>query len=213
MSTFRRRLISLQTCGITINNAPNGIYIYSTDGLLYTLERWNTNNNAKVIGIALISDSCRLCIAPDESTKKYDYSSSPLPPLVLDIVTTTDYKIAWTDFNGKDNTLKAIMTMGDKANAPNYCVNYKFKNGVAGYLMSAGEALTLKRNEVIINKYLTAIGGDRLGGDAKNYLTSTQYDTDFVWASSLNKNVGESNSLTRFSKLNGAYVRVICPLL
>lgn len=212
MSTFRRRLISLQTGGITINNAPNGVYIYSTDGLLYTLESWNTNNNAKVIGIALISDSCRLCIAPDESTKKYVFDSRPEPLLILDIVTTTDYKIAWTDFKGKDNTLKAITTIGDKADALIYCTNYIFKNGVAGYLMSAGEALTIKRNEVTINAYLNAINGDTLATNMQNYLTSTQYNTDFVWQIVLNQNVGESSCLGKIYKFNSANIRVICPL-
>ena len=46
----------------------NGIYILHTDGKLYTRQEWDTSNNDKAVGVALISDNCGFVIAPEQSS-------------------------------------------------------------------------------------------------------------------------------------------------
>lgn len=101
---MRRRLLSNNSMGISPIDAPNGIYIYSTDGYLYNPNDW-TSGETNAVGVALITDKCRFVIAPDtEHTIQWGgYGTS-----INGILTTTDSAIAKTDYNGQYNTTKIV---------------------------------------------------------------------------------------------------------
>ena len=49
----------------------NGLYIYDTDGNFTLPANWNTANNSKAVGVAILTDDCRFVVAKEDVSSSY----------------------------------------------------------------------------------------------------------------------------------------------
>lgn len=174
-------VLAEDTKKVLYNIKSNGAYIQHIDGNLYTKAAWVKGGFAKAQanGVAVISDKASFVIALSFITEQKAWSSDSIS-LVDGILTTEDSSKAQTDYNGKDNTDKIVLT--DISEAAYCCANYIFPNGKKGYLPSLGELALAYNYKDKIDEALLAIGvqsSDRLSG---NYIwSSTQYSADKAW--------------------------------
>lgn len=162
----------------------NGLYIYDTDGNFTSPDNWDTANNDKAVGVAILTDDCRFVVAKEDiSTNTIRWGGYG-----TDISTLTNYTDATsaaTDFDGVGNTSKIIKAIGDTndgyrdGTAAGDCAAYTFPNGKTGYLGAAGEWQVARQNKEDLNSALTLIGGTTMteGG----YWTSTEYSSTYAW--------------------------------
>ncbi len=152
-----------------------GVYILDTDGKLTTSDNWDTANNSKVVGIAVLTSNVRVVIAKDSvSTKAWGTSVT-----VSGITTTTASATALTDYNGVSNTDAIISKIGSSTGyAAGYCRAYSFADGRVGYLPALGEWNEVINNKTAVAACLTKVGGTSLG--SYNW-SSTQYNQSKAW--------------------------------
>lgn len=193
------------------NTLPeNGLYIYDINGNFTLPENWNTANNNKAVGVAIITDNCRFVVAKEDIGKK------PWGGYGVDISTLTNYtssNSAATDFDGVGNTSKIIEAIGNTndgyrdGTAAGDCAAYTFPNGKTGYLGAAGEWQVARQNKEDLNSALTLIGGTTMTEGA--YLTSTESSSNDVWTQWFVSYSALGNNLKR----NGSrYVRAFLAL-
>ena len=192
---------------VTEDVVNNGLYIYDIDGKFTLPENWNTANNSKAVGVAILTDDCRFVVA------KEDVSSSYLRwgGYGTDISTLTNYTSdtdAATDFDGVNNTAKIIAAIGNTndgyrdGTAAGDCAAYTFPNGKTGYLGAAGEWQVARQNKEDLNSALTLIGGTTM--KESYYWTSTEYSSDNAWRQWFDS---RSNLSSYGKNYNGRYVR------
>lgn len=167
------------------NTLPaNGLYIYDINGNFTLPENWNTANNSKAVGVAILTDACKFVVA------KEDISTSTIHwgGYGTDISTLTNYTdeaLAATDFDGVNNTSKIIAAIGNSndgyrdGTAAGDCAAYTFPNGKTGYLGAAGEWQVARQNKEDLNSALTLIGGTTM--KESYYWTSTEYSSGSAW--------------------------------
>lgn len=164
---------------------PIGVSILATNGTFYLPSEWknlDAMHHDKIVGVA-VSDG--------EHKFLFNTTFGDLPwggdnVLIENIVTTTNQSVAITDFDGENNTikiseqLKGYVSESGIKNAPacDKSLNYTFKNGKKGYLMSAGELQIMVNYRDDIEDAYKAI--------CRNYFyayisTSTQYDKSNYW--------------------------------
>ena len=172
---------------VLYNAVPFGVYVQHIDGLLYTTEEWEANGFANEVanGIAVITEDCRFVMAltPIENTKW----SSDTENQVEGIVTTEDKAMAKTDFAGKENTAKIVLT--DKSDSAYLCSNYVFPNGAKGYLPALGELDTAYSKKSAIKAIHEALG-------------LTAYSTQVFW-SSTQKSATNAWELSWYNRSSG----------
>ena len=184
----------------------NGLYIYDTDGNFTLPANWNTSNNSKAVGVAILIDDCRFVVA------KEDISASTIHwgGYGTDISTLTNYTSgtdAATDFDGVNNTAKIIAAIGNSndgyrdGTAAGDCASYTFPNGKTGYLGAAGEWQVARQNKEDLNSALTLIGGTTMKESA--YRTSTEYSSYGAWYQWFDSD----SNLDRSDKYDNRYVR------
>ena len=161
-----------------------GVSIYDIDGNLTLPELWDTSNNNKAVGVAIVADNCRFVVA------KEDISANTIRwgGYGTDISTLTNYTDsanAATDFDGVNNTSKIIAAIGNSndghrnGTAAGDCAAYTFPNGKTGYLGAAGEWQIARQNKDALNSTLTLIGGTTM--KKNSYWTSTEYSSNYAW--------------------------------
>lgn len=167
------------------NTLPaNGLYIYDTDGNFTLPDNWDTANNSKAVGVAILTDDCKFVVA------KQDISTSTIHwgGYGTDISTLTNYTdraLAATDFDGVNNTSKIIAAIGNSndgyrdGTAAGDCAAYTFPNGKTGYLGAAGEWQVARQNKDALNSALTLIGGSAM--TKESYWTSTEVRSNIAW--------------------------------
>ena len=182
---------------------PTGIYILDTDGALTTAANWNTANNSKAVGVAVLTDNCRFVIAPEMSSITLTWGG--YGTTISGIVTTSDSSTALKDYAGSSNTDKIIAQLSaSNAPAANYCKTYTFKNGKSGYLWSLGEMKAAYDNKSAIDTALSKIGATAM--NTSNYhWTSTQYSSSGSWRLSW-----DGGNVSNGNKGNHGYVRAVC---
>lgn len=160
----------------------NGIYIYDTDNKLTPVASWNTANNSKAVGVAILGDNCRFVVAKEDIGKKRwgGYNT--------DITSLTNYTSsteAAKDFAGITNTQVIIDAIGQTndgyrtGSAAQDCVDYIFPNGQAGYLGAAGEWKLARSYKDELNSALELIGGTKMA--ESYYWTSTEDSSNNAW--------------------------------
>lgn len=168
---------------------PFGVSIYDIDGNLTFPELWNTANNSKAVGVAILTDTCRFVVA------KSDIGTKEWGGYGTDISTLTNYESdndAATDFDGVNNTAKIIAAIGNSndgyrdGTAAGDCAAYTFPNGKTGYLGAAGEWQVARQNKEDLNSALTLIGGTTM--TESFYLTSTEYSRGYAWGHGFDSN-------------------------
>lgn len=159
---------------------PKGVYILDIDNKLFKKDKWDIENNSKVMGIAVITDNCAFCIHPIESGIQYPFVRDPETMIeeFPNIVTTTNEEVALKDFKGYDNTQLLTNFTADYEAAMNTFVEW-LNGETAGYMGSLGEWKELFQHIDEVNECMTLINWDKVDG---YYWTSTLYDTENAWA-------------------------------
>ena len=175
-----RAMMGRKKAGISIDGAPNGIYILKTDNRLYTKEIWKTDWNDEAVGVAVLSDNCKFVISKTQSDTM-EWGKFGIT--VSGIVTTTDANTAKKDYAGKDNTEKIVTQLGESnAAAASYCRNTSnlFPDGRKGYLGSLGEWQEAYNNKSEIDACMSLIGGTAIAANYYHW-TSTQHSSNQAW--------------------------------
>ena len=155
----------------------NGVYIASNDGSLVKPDSWNTSNNSKAVGVAVISDKCSFIIDKNNQTLNDKKWSNQLKDLSLTNYTSESQ--AKTDYNGEHNT-DIIMSEDTQNVAAKYCRSKSITFGTTrnGYLGAGGEWWTIYNNRDTISSALSKIGGAALN---VYEWTSTECSSDRAW--------------------------------
>lgn len=165
---------------MTYLEIKRGVFILDTDGNLVKRSDWNTGNNSRAVGVAVLSDNCKFVISPTENSSNtawiFAYDST-----ISGIVTTTNAATAKQDYAGNSNTDKIMAQAGSgKAPAANYCRGITFKHGKKGYLGSLGEWQEAYNNKAEIDACMSLIGGTGIYTSAYHW-TSTQCSGTNAW--------------------------------
>lgn len=141
------------------------IYIQHIDGTLYTTDEWTTGGyaNNQANGVALVCASSSFVMATVQFRNLQFCDTG---------VITEANPLGILDFDGEGNTAeiyaKANGYTGSNgitgAPAIEACMNYKFPNGKAGYLMSYGQCNLILQNKSKIESALRLIGVYLPGG-------------------------------------------------
>lgn len=162
----------------------NGLYIYDTDGKFTSPSSWNTANNSKAVGVALIDDNCKFVIAKEDISTSPDTFGGDYGDkyIVFDSFAPSSSTDAKKYYGGYKDTLYLIsdymgVDVNGKVNTAAWdCYNYIFPNGKRGYLGSSGEWYTIyDYGNSTLNNALTKIGGKAMTED--KYWTSTKVGT------------------------------------
>lgn len=168
--------------------APNGVYVYANDGLLYNPEEWDTANNDLAVGVAVVTDDCRFAITKGEKPQRA-WSNALYG---TDVDRLTNYTIsaqAATDFNGESNT--AIIreaASGEDAsnNAAHYCYNQTVsisgRGTVHGYLPALGELKAAYNNKSAVDNAMSLIGGIAMPTITYRLWSSNESYPESAWA-------------------------------
>ena len=197
--------------GINPAIAPNGVYVYSNDGLLYGPGDWDAANNDSAVGVAVVDDNCKFAITKGEKPQRV-WSDALYGTDVSGLTNYASSSQAETDFNGKSNTELIISAAsGEDAsnNAAHYCYNQTVsvdgRGTVHGYLPALGELQTVYNNNAAIYSAMSLIGGITI---PSNYLwSSTEASSSLAWYLSRG-----SGNLNRAYKDNTCYAVPIFPL-
>lgn len=194
----------------TYTFSSTGAYIYTTDNALVASDNWDTSWNAKAVGVALITDSYKLLIAPD-MLGPMAWSNS-----TAEVTGLTSYSGSGSlsDMNGQTNTQYMLAVCSSADYAAGACTNYTFKNGKTGYLPSMGELYQAGLNAKKINTCLEAFGGTVLRTDFMNlqyYWSSTQANNEAYRVCMMSTDTAPwYNSATKTT--DSCYVRPFAPL-
>lgn len=165
---------------MTYLEIKRGIFILDTDGNLVKRADWNTGNNSKAVGVAVLSDNCKFVISPSENSSNISWGG--YGTTISNIVTTTDAATAKKDYLGSGNTDKIIAQLGS-GNAPaayNCRALLMFPDGRKGYLGSLGEWQEAYNNKSEIDQCMSLIGGTAINTSYYHW-TSTQYSSNYSW--------------------------------
>ena len=164
---------------MTYLEIKRGIFILDTDGNLVKRADWNTGNNSKAVGVAVLSDNCKFVISTTENSSNIQWGG--YGTTISNIVTTTDAATAKKDYLGSGNTDKIIAQLGSgNAPAADYCRGVTFKHGKKGYLGSLGEWQEAYNNKAEIDACMSLIGGTAINTSYYHW-TSTQGSSYNSW--------------------------------
>lgn len=164
---------------MTYLEIKRGIFILDTDGNLVKRADWNTGNNSKAVGVAVLSDNCKFVISTTENSSNIQWGG--YGTTISNIVTTTDTATAKKDYLGSGNTDKIITQLGSgNAPAADYCRGVTFKHEKKGYLGSLGEWQEAYNNKAEIDACMSLIGGTAINTSYYHW-TSTQYSSTISW--------------------------------
>lgn len=166
---------------MTYTKIVNGVYICDSDGKLTAVGSWNTSNNSKAVGVAVVSDKCSFIIDKTNSNNSIQWGryGTDVPGL-SNITNSTEAKL---DYDGNSNTDKIISALGSSEYiAAGWCrsksINIGGKNR-KGYLPALGEWQTAYNNKSQVNSALSKIGGiAMLTGHS---WASTEYSSYGAW--------------------------------
>ena len=166
---------------VTYTKIANGVYICDSDGKLTAVGSWNTSNNSKAVGVAVVSDNCSFVIDKTNSTNSIAWGGYGTDIPNLDNI--TDSSRAKLDYDGKFNTDKIIASLGSStSNAAGWCRSKSITvNGSVryGYLPSLGEWQTAYNNKSQVDSALSKIGGTAML--TGYHWASTEYSSDYAW--------------------------------
>lgn len=207
MSSFRKRLMMAQQDsmgGISIVDAPNGVYYLRDNNQLYTKDKWGSSWNESLVGVAIVNKSHpHGGFVIGLSYGKYTWGAFGIDD---GMTITTNADQARKDMSGRENTEIYISIHGPVGDdAFRYCNGFVFKHGKKGYLGSTGEWKMLNNNRSEVNKYLSNVGAQIPDGD---YWTSVQYDYYDAWEWVYQQN----GMLYRYSRPSSIKVVPFAPL-
>lgn len=171
----------------TINLPENGVYIFNNKGEFVTSDSWNSVNNDKVVGIALITNNTKALIALNNAKNGQKVVWGPDGFVNGVVATESNYSNAIpgraeSDYDGRGNTNKMLITLSPTEETALYvAASYVFPNGETGYLPALGQLIDAFNNKEAINNALGKVGGIELADDW--YWTSTQHYLNYrIWS-------------------------------
>lgn len=183
---FNGKQIYPSNKGIDPTTAPNGVYIYANDGLVYNPDDWNTANNDSAVGVAVITNDCRFAIIKGEKPKMV-WSDALYRTDVDGLTNYSDSSQAITDFNGENNTAiirEAASSEDASNNAAHYCYNQivsiSGRGTVYGYLPALGELQAAYNNKSAIDSAISLIGGITIP-TSQSLWSSTETSAELAW--------------------------------
>ena len=146
---------------MTYTEIANGVYICDSDGKLTAVGSWNTSNNSKAVGVAVISDKCSFIIDKTNSNDSIQWGGYGTDvPGLSNITNNTEAKL---DYDGNSNTDKIISALGSSEDiAAGWCRSKSINIGGEnrkGYLPALGEWQTAYNNKSQVDSALSKIGG------------------------------------------------------
>lgn len=178
---MRRSMMGRKKAGISIDGAPNGIYILRTDNRLYTKEMWKTDWSNEAVGVAVVTGNCKFVIAPEQNDSMQAWMKGVIYSNVSGVTEAPSSTLAKADYRGVSNSAAIVAEYGDSTDyAAGWCQNYTFKNGKKGYLGSCGEWQEAYNNKSEIDACMSLIGGTAIATDYYHW-TSTQRVSYYVW--------------------------------
>ena len=179
--------------GIDPATAPNGVYIYSNDGLLYNPDNWDTANNDSAVGVAVVTDDCKFAIDKNlPMINDIPWSNALYYVDVAEIINYSNRNQAITDYNGQNNTnaiINASPSENDTNNAGHYCYAQTL-NGQHGYLPALGELVVMYNNKSGINEVLQLLNSNTIDTILDNMdssstyhrlFSSTESSSNYIW--------------------------------
>lgn len=175
----------------------NGIYIYTTEGLYFSADRWKDLPNKEDFsteGVAIISGKNRFLLAPEYSSGYWGNSlygpgaGSSYTTLLPDVPWVEDKNDAITDFDGRKNTEALVRAYEDgrlhACNAARFCYNYDPGNPGRWYLPAAGQMNLIVEHIDEVQKCLKLIDGQPFVYEYMNYdyATSTGRNNSYLWS-------------------------------
>lgn len=199
--------------GIDPATAPNGVYVYSNDGLLYNPDDWDTVNNDSAVGVAVVTDDCKFAIGKTRRNEGVAWSIALNGTDVSGILSATDSTTALTDFAGENNS-RLIREAASKENSSNNAAHWCYAqtitvNGATkhGYLAALGEWRAAYNNKSAVDSALSKIEGKSM--IVGRHWSSTEYNANYAWSLYwLNGSPGNDYTKEYFSR----YVRSFFPL-
>ena len=162
---------------MTYTKIANGVYICDSDGELTAVGSWNTSNNSKAVGVAVVSDKCSFIIGKTNSNNSIQWGGygTDVPGL-----SNTEAKL---DYDGNSNTDKIISALGSSEDiAAGWCRSKSINIGGEnrkGYLPALGEWQTAYNNKSQVDSALSKIGGTAM--PIGYHWASTEYSSDCAW--------------------------------
>lgn len=166
---------------MTYTKIANGVYICDSDGKLTAVGSWNTGNNSKAVGVAVVSDKCSFIIDKTNSNDSIQWGGYGTDvPGLSNITNNTEARL---DYNGSSNTDKIISSLGSNIKiAAGWCESKSITVGGEirkGYLPALGEWQTAYDNKSQVDSALSKIGGTAI---PDNYhWSSTEYSSNGAW--------------------------------
>lgn len=166
---------------MTYTKIANGVYICDSDGKLTAVGSWNTSNNSKAVGVAVISDKCSFIIDKTNSNDSIQWGGYGTDvPGLSNITNNTEAKL---DYDGNSNTDKIISALGSSEDiAAGWCRSKSINIGGEnrkGYLPALGEWQTAYNNKSQVDSALSKIGGTAML--TGYHWASTEYSSYVAW--------------------------------
>ena len=166
---------------MTYTKIANGVYICDSDGKLTAVGSWNTSNNSKAVGVAVVSDKCSFIIDKTNSNDSIQWGGYGTDvPGLSNITNNTEARL---DYNGSSNTDKIISSLGSNIKiAAGWCESKSITVGGEirkGYLPALGEWQTAYNNKSQVDSALSKIGGTAML--TGYHWASTEYSSNGAW--------------------------------
>lgn len=169
--------------------SPIGVFIQGKSKSLYSVSEWSSQETPN--GIAVCTENCKFIIAPKDFTTYYVWTNNYI---TQDEPYYNTIELAKNDFNGYGNTSVAINKGGSNMLAATAARNYKFPNGEAGYIGSAGEWQAVFDNLNEINTAFSKINIS-LSIQYTSFWSSTSYSSSRVYKVYWRRSGSESPSI------------------
>lgn len=151
--------------GINPSEAPNGVYVYASDGKLYNHDSWDTQYNNLAVGVGFVLDDCKFAISKGEKPQMV-WSSSLFGVDVDGLTNCSNPGEAESDLSGVNNT-NVIVSSSPSENSSNNAAHYCYSQIVSidgvgdvhGYLPSFGEQMKTSSSKSEIISVMSLIGG------------------------------------------------------
>ena len=155
----------------------NGVWIETIEHKYYLSDDWDSEDNANVNSIAVVTDAHKFRIALQDASSIMQMSAKYTDPWEKYLSGTTNAgvsnsTVALTDYSGATNTQLIVTKCQSSTNyAAGWCNAYTFPDGSKGYLPSLGELNLAYQNKAAVDAALTKCGGTAL--PSSTYWSST----------------------------------------
>ena len=163
----------------TPEEAPNNVYVYANDGLLYVPEVWETGRNDEAVGVAVVTDNTRLCVKKGIDAKNNIRWSNR----IFDV---SEVSTSYYDYRGLNNSIairEATPSESNTNNAAWYCYSQTINvngNTINGYLPGYGELSDLYNNKVLLENSLNLIRSINISDYCTNNNSKLMSSTEAV---------------------------------